>query len=315
MIPPAAYLVLPLSRAGVPRWQSVVRMFGLHRDEPWRNVGLQRVRGQLHGHVMRVDPANWSERHTFLRGRFYDLRTQKFLLGVTRDGDTAIDIGANIGMMTLLLSRCVGERGQVIAFEPNPDAASRITDAIEENGISNVILHRVAAGDSHGNADLAVISDHTGMGTLTEPDADERDLVSCTHKVEVDRVDSRVEIESSCPVTIKIDVEGFEFRALHGMERILTGDHVTLVVECIERHLVRAGSNVRAVFDLFHQFGFETYAVASSRVGLVTHWRLDPIGADDHRITTEKVTNIVAMRPESLHAQRLEDRGFTITSR
>ena len=39
-----------------------------------------------------------------------------------RPGDTFVDVGGNIGMITLLGSRLVGERGRVHTFEPNPDA-------------------------------------------------------------------------------------------------------------------------------------------------------------------------------------------------
>src|SRR5438876_11187265 len=92
---------------------------------------------------MRVSLESWAERQTWFLGRYYELDTQAFIMACIRPGDTFVDVGGNIGMITLLGSRLVGERGRVHTFEPNPREADRIRRTLEEYGIGRVTLDRV----------------------------------------------------------------------------------------------------------------------------------------------------------------------------
>ena len=62
-------------------------------------------------------PARWSRYYP----RTYDPRKTQFLLQHCRSGDTVVDLGAHIGLYTVLMSRAVGPSGNVIALEPAPD--------------------------------------------------------------------------------------------------------------------------------------------------------------------------------------------------
>ena len=61
-------------------------------------------------------------------------------------GMVVADIGANVGLYTYLLARCVGERGLVYAFEPNPALFASLETNCRTNGVANVRLHNVALG-------------------------------------------------------------------------------------------------------------------------------------------------------------------------
>ncbi len=68
---------------------------------------------------MDLDLARASERFSYFTGRFYELGMQLLLMDLVRAGDRVVDIGANVGEISLLCSRLVGPTGVVDAFEPN----------------------------------------------------------------------------------------------------------------------------------------------------------------------------------------------------
>ncbi|BAB76932.1 FkbM family methyltransferase [Anabaena sp. FACHB-709] len=61
----------------------------------------------------------------------YDLSLTEALWRLTSPGETAIDIGANIGYMTSIMAMKVGQKGKVLCFEPNPEVYKELSDNIE----------------------------------------------------------------------------------------------------------------------------------------------------------------------------------------
>src|SRR5215213_5069481 len=71
-----------------------------------------------------------------------------------RDGWVAYDIGANIGLHSILLSHLVGERGRLHAFEPNEELLPALRRTI--GGLGNATLHAVALSDKEARSTLYV---------------------------------------------------------------------------------------------------------------------------------------------------------------
>jgi len=173
------------SRRELPGWGWVLRRAGVFDDSVWREAPTAVAEGKLHGFRMELDLRNWSERQTYFLGRFYDLPTQLLVMRLLRRGDLFVDVGANIGMISALAARCVGPEGRVLAFEPNPDAMRRLRRLIETNDLAERIEALSSAlSDAEGTMTLSVITEHTGMGTLSEVPPEQRGLVSGTHAVD-----------------------------------------------------------------------------------------------------------------------------------
>jgi FkbM family methyltransferase len=133
---------------------------------------------------------------------------------LVRPGDIVLDIGANLGMVSLILSAMVGPSGQVHAFEPNPNMQSLMRDAIARNDIHNVILHPIALGSQagevmlsvpRGNAGAASVVAARGLSESADIPVQMRTLSSVMAEHDVDRIR-----------LVKIDVEGFESEVLTG---------------------------------------------------------------------------------------------------
>src|SRR5262249_15759883 len=69
------------------------------------------------------------------------------MLTCLREGDTAVDVGASVGVMTASLSRTVGPHGQVFAFEPARRAHALLRQTLHLNHLENVIAENLAVSD------------------------------------------------------------------------------------------------------------------------------------------------------------------------
>ena len=74
---------------------------------------------------------------------------------IVKPGMTVVDVGSNLGLYTILLSRLVGPTGHVLAFEPDPDLFSLLQQSSLLNGCANVTANNLALGSSAWSADSA----------------------------------------------------------------------------------------------------------------------------------------------------------------
>lgn len=296
-----AMLALPYARCELPGWGKLLTLLKVYDDPRWRTAPRRSIRGKLHGYLMRVDLAGWSERQTYFLGRYYDLPTQLFLKACLRPGETLIDVGGNIGMLTLLGARLVGEAGRVITFEPNPDCARRIQEALDDNHIPQVTLYRNAVSDEPGELVLSVVTEHTGMGTLARIEEKDQHLVSARHTVQVVRADDVLPDNLAAPVTIKMDIEGFECRGLRGLLNTIRRYRPVVVTEVVGAHLRRAGHSAQELFELMQGEGYRGH-ILQLRHRLLRHEvSLEPVAPDDLLDC-----NVAWIYPGSPHDARLK---------
>ena len=85
------------------------------------------------------------------RAAFYvgdlDRKVSAVISQIVRPGDHVLDIGANIGVVTLQLAKLVGKSGVVHSFEPNPNIAKLLVESIERNSMENVHVHTCALAE------------------------------------------------------------------------------------------------------------------------------------------------------------------------
>ena len=68
---------------------------------------------------------------------------------IIKRGDTVIDLGANIGLHTLLFAKLVGEFGHVFAFEPDTGKFEILSKNVKENKHENVTLVQKAVSEKN----------------------------------------------------------------------------------------------------------------------------------------------------------------------
>ena len=197
-----------------------------------------------------------------------ELPVQRALVSVLRPGDVVLDVGANVGFLTVIMARLVGSAGHVYAFEPVPANAALIRRNARRNGFRHVTVLEQAVAAQAGRAEL-VLAAYSGGAALASadrpPDAvDSIDVEVVT--VDIAVADGRVR----SPQLVKIDVEGAELAVLEGMTRTI-GDARPIVLcevdagdadrfaskrqACID-HLEEAGYDVRVLDDSYPPGGW-----------------------------------------------------------
>lgn len=152
-----------------------------------------------------------------------------------RRGDTVRDIGANIGMVTVLMSKLVGNEGHVHSFEPNPRLIQSLRQVIERNRLTNVKLHPVAFGPEPSRLELRIPRLNAGAASLVR----NRDLSDCeVVQVAVETLSSVTEKEGIKSVRlIKIDVEGYEAEVLSGADSLLRNVRPDAILFELNEHI------------------------------------------------------------------------------
>lgn len=136
---------------------------------------------------------------------------------VLQQGDTALDIGANLGLMSFHMLQRVGSAGKVIAFEPQSRMVNYIEKSIARNGIENLHLQKVGLAEKRDTLRLAIPEDNAGAASFAEESGARFEHVPVTTLDDFHR-----EHDLNSVRLIKIDVEGFEAKVFAGGTDYLT---------------------------------------------------------------------------------------------
>lgn len=173
-----------------------------------------------------------------MRGRKTAQRTDVAEIALLRNrlspGDAAFDIGANKGGYLACLASSVGSSGLVVAFEPIPELASRLSKAASRLRWGQVEICAAAASDTDGNAMLATPDGDRHWESSLEHNAAPG---ASTREVRTVRIDRYLDqLDGRRLTAIKIDVEGHESAVIRGGHRILERHKPILLVEVEARH-------------------------------------------------------------------------------
>lgn len=160
----------------------------------------------------------------------YEMGTLDILEQHLPNGGTFVDVGANIGLMSLFAALKVGKEGKVIAFEPHDETRKIAEHNIKINGFENSVrLISKGAGSVKEQKKLFDNwSVNRGAASLvqntTEGEGNSIEITTIDEELQGRKVDA-----------IKIDVEGYELEALKGARELLQRKNPpVLIVECTE---------------------------------------------------------------------------------
>lgn len=117
-----------------------------------KRLGTQYWDVPFHGLTLRCHRDSHSASAAMYFSGMPDFREMRFMQRYLRPGDTFLDIGANVGVYTLLAAALVGASGAVHAFEPGSATAARLRENIDLNGLRQVTVHQLALSDQDGSA-------------------------------------------------------------------------------------------------------------------------------------------------------------------
>src|SRR5580765_89904 len=144
-----------------------------------------------------------------LRGQ-YEQDEIRFVCGLLKRGDCAIDVGGHIGFFTMQMAEAVGPEGRVYAFEPFDANADLLQRSIAENGFgTRVSFQRAPVGATEGRATLTFpVETLNSGGAYLLPDGGMPLAGNLKKEVPVVALDA---LHLRRPIRfIKMDVEGAE---------------------------------------------------------------------------------------------------------
>ena len=197
---------------------------GLLRPDP----AMQPKVARMNGYGMYAMPDDIQVGRHVLEGH-YEAEVEAVFRDVLRPGMAVLDIGANIGVFSMLSAHLVGAAGAVLAIEPNPANARLIEASRRLNGFDHVTVLQMGAGRRPGL--LALNTTHSN-GTTSEPDGALEQLLQA-QTVACMPVDALVSASWAGRRVdmIKVDVEGAEYNALLGAAGVIGRDRPVIVTE------------------------------------------------------------------------------------
>ena len=153
-----------------------------------------------------------------LRQGLYDIVVVEALWRLVVPGETVVDLGAHIGVMTSVLATRVGPSGTVHAFEPHPTTIELLKRNTKRwNCDATIVVHGQAVSDHNGSADLTLPDPshrNDSMSSLIEKHG------RATVRVHTVRLDDAI---TDQPTVVKLDVEGSEAAVIAGGRRVFAG--------------------------------------------------------------------------------------------
>lgn len=182
--------------------------------------------------------------------------TGDVLRRLVQPGMVVADVGANIGLLTLIMAWAAGPGGKVIAFEPEAIPRANLEKMRHLNGLSWVEVRDQAVGAEAGQLTFHVsdIIGHSSLYALPETEGS-REI-----QVEVVRLDAVAPAQRMD--VVKIDVEGAELDVLAGMSGLIAKNKdLAIVAEFGPEHLKRVGQTPAQWFKAFADVGFKAYII------------------------------------------------------
>ena len=210
----------------------------------------------MHGFYLFANEDDWVIGSNILKFNNYEPYVIEEFKNYCKAGMNVLDIGANIGVYTMLAAKIVGPQGKVFAYEPYPNNCTLIRKSIMENQFNNINLFQNAVS----NKEEFILLD-------SEPGGSNCGSNSMSTNVDSDYVPEvivqSVTIDNSLSTQtkidlIKIDIEGFEGLAIQGMMKTLTNNRPIIFMEFFPSMIEKCSKiNPLTYLKTFQTLGYE----------------------------------------------------------
>lgn len=188
-----------------------------------RTLGPERRVARLpDGSLVEVDMSIPYERMVWLQSEEWN--ELQYLSYRLRQNETFVDVGANIGIWTLVAASAVGSAGKVFSFEPNPNTFRKLVANIDRNNRAGIVTaHQRAVSDIDGSVSFACPAQHNLSAIAND--------VTAGNTITVTAVSLDSALHGAKVDGIKLDTEGHELAALQGAAGIIKNASPWLIIE------------------------------------------------------------------------------------
>ncbi len=191
--------------------------------------------------------------------RLPEYNEMKYVYSNLKEGEIFIDIGANIGAVSLLAASKVGSKGIVYAFEPDKNVLPRLYENINLNNFHNVEVINSAVSDKISKLKFVNegLSEVSHLAYTDKQKNGKSNLISSTT---LDRFLKQRKIKKI--KMVKVDVEGAEMKVLKGARNALLSTKLLLIE--INKNSIKYGYTFSQSLNFIKNLGFYTYIFEAS---------------------------------------------------
>ena len=187
---------------------------------------------------------------------FYDYDDMNFLVRYLHTEDSFLDIGANVGVYTLLAASKI-QAGSLHSFEVLPKNYTRLQENLKLNQFDRVKIYALGVADQLGTATLN-LAEGDAMPFITYNETDS------TITVPTDTLDNLLQNHSFTNLTLaKMDIEGAELLALKGAVSLLKQQRPHVWILEISDSVNEFGHRQQDTVDFLHSYGYNLYSYSA----------------------------------------------------
>jgi FkbM family methyltransferase len=262
-------------------------MAAIRSRGPWPAAGSREI--ELGGGLTLLDPTGRAK---------VDHHGLGFLLRYLSPGDTVFDVGANIGIYSVLAGAIVGPEGRVEAFEPSPTLRPCLEENLRRNGLANVQVHaRLVSGRRMVDP---FIDGQTLTGRRRIPAR--RDWTRRSNLLRIASVPIDEVLPGRPCALVHIDVAGYELSVLEGAEGLLSRPDAPPLLIAVDRALADYGQSPRRLVGWLSARRYDTYFY-DGLYHLLVHaaepWRLNRVVVALPESARSRVLQRLAQRSDS----------------
>lgn len=268
----------------------------------------------LNGLHMRIYPSNEVYRSLFVRG-VYDPNLLVAVTSLLKEGDVLVDVGANMGMFSLLAAKHVGEQGRVLAVEPSSRDFERLVENVKLNNLEHIITTtRCSISDKAGKVQIAIAAEErSGLNTIGREFSSKGVEKISIEDVDSQTIDQLVLSENLHRLDVlKLDVEGSEVLALKGAYLTIKTFRPAIILGSNENTLEACGSNISELANIINDINYKAYRIVEDLNNFCLEEVHDIQNIKDNVIIClhESVTPPKLLQPKKLDFHEQLDRFF-----
>ncbi len=187
---------------------------------------------------------------------------------LVKPGDVVVDVGANLGVISILLSRLVGNDGKVYSMEPIPLTFDILKNNVKKLDLSNIQIFNIGVSDNDGFKEMKVPKYDSGGENFYEARIVEGDIANKGLRrlsVEVRKLDTILADLTEPIAFVKIDVEGHMLQVIEGASTLIKKTHPPFYIE-VSGDPDDERSNAETLFSILIKEGYDAYLFDGKRL-------------------------------------------------
>ncbi|MFC1756117.1 FkbM family methyltransferase [Patescibacteria group bacterium] len=189
----------------------------------------------------------------------YELEQAKFVNNLIKEGYYCVDMGSHVGSMTLLMAKLAGNSGKIWSFEPLNQCCLLLEGSLQKNNFKNTVIINSGLSDKLGKKQAYVFND-SGMAHFDKDDFVIEKSMD-TKVLELVTLDGYFEENKISKLDfVKVDVEGYEYKALLGAFNTIKRFSPQMLIE------IHSKDNQKNVYRLLDELGYKIFDLNNNLV-------------------------------------------------